>query len=78
MLDIFVYVCQHVMKCVHVNMDVSSFVFQPEIFALAPESIIFLMDYMFPTHACERESGNGKTHETLYTDSMLCISRIGG
>ena len=71
MLDIFVYVCQHVMNCVHINMDVSSFIFQPEIFALAPETNNFLMDYIFPLmHAKLKMEKFTKP----CSDSMLCIA----
>ena len=71
MLDIFVYVCQHVMNCVHINMDVSSFIFQPEIFALEHETSNFLMDYMFPLmHAKLKVENFRKPCD----DSMLCIT----
>ena len=56
MNDIFPYLCKHVIKCPTLNLDVSNFVFQPEVLNNSRISSIFITDYLLPLmHAIERE-----------------------
>jgi hypothetical protein len=57
MNDIFPYVCKHVIGCPSLNLDVSTFVFQPEVLQKSAMSQIFITDYLLPLmHAILRET----------------------
>ena len=54
--DIFPYLCKHVIKCQTLNLDVSKFVFQPEVLNSSRTSSIFITHYLLPLmHAIKRE-----------------------
>lgn len=48
MTDIFPYICKHVIDCPDLNLDISKFVFQPNILQTSNASRIFINDYLLP------------------------------
>lgn len=69
MNDIFPYVCKHVIGCPNLNLDVTTFIFQPEVIQNSAMSQTFITDYLIPLmHTILRE-----TRMSLTVRPMSCL-----